>query len=129
MLGAMLLGWIVSLTILWTKMVGKVNGLGGRVKKVEDSCSNNVGRMDRFERELAEYRRDTIESNKQVGRVEKSVDDLREEIQQANLGLGSQLAAISQSINKMDKNISNRLVRVETLTRVEAKLGPLPEDG
>jgi chromosome segregation ATPase len=122
------LAYAFTLGVIWTKMVTKVNGLGGRVKDVERGQSANSARIEAFAVQLAEYRSDAREVNSRMSRMEKAVEDVHDEIQQGNLQLGSQLAEISRAVTKMDKDISGRLVRVETLAKVESKLGPLPTD-
>jgi chromosome segregation ATPase len=124
-LGVLAVGWIVSLTTLWNKTTTKVNGLGGRVRKVEDQCSATGGRMDRFERELAEYRRDAQDAVGRLGRLEKAVEDVIETVNQGNLQLGSQLHGIERLINEKDGANRERLVRLETVSAIEKKIGPL----
>lgn len=127
-LGGMVVSFIVTSTIAYQKLIAKINGMGGRVKKVEESCSAVGGRMERFERELAEYRRDAQDAVGRMSRVEKGVDDLREDIQQGNLAIGVQLHAIEKLIQDKDRSTSNRLVRMETLAQVEKKIGPIPTE-
>lgn len=121
---AIIIGWVIT----WQKLVSKVNGLGGRVKRVEDNCQAQGGRMDRFERELAEYRADARGALERMARVEKGVDDTREEVQQGNIALGSQLHSIERLITDKDTRTQTRLVRLETVNKLERKLGPLGED-
>jgi chromosome segregation ATPase len=128
LLGGMVVSFIITTTIAYQKLIAKINGMGGRVKKVEEACSATSGRMDRFERELAEYRRDAQDAVGRMSRVEKGVDALNDNIQQGNITIGSQLHAIEKLIQEKDKSTSNRLVRMETLQQVEKKLGPIPID-
>lgn len=118
-----LLVFIISGTIAWNRLTSKVNGLGGRVKRVEESCANSAGRMDRFERELADYRRDASDAVSRMGRVEKGLEMLAEEISNGNLGIGSQLHNIEKLIGEKDLETQKRLVRIETISRIEQKLG------
>lgn len=126
--GLTIAGLIVTGSIAWQKLVNKINGLGGRVKKTEDSCAQAGGRMDRFEKELAEYRRDAQDAIGRMGRVEKAVDDVHDEITEGNIVLGTQLSDLTKLINATNLKTSNKLVRLETLTQVEKKIGPLPVD-
>lgn len=122
------LAWIVVAAIAWAKLMERVNGQGGRIKKVEDGQSEGKGRMDAFEKQLAEYRADSRASAQQSARTEKAVEDLKGEIQNNHLALGTQLHGIERLIQDKDKSTSNRLVRIETLQAVEKKVGPIPED-
>lgn len=137
--------WAFTAGMMWNKLNTKIaenttelekkatqadlDGLGGRVKKVEENCSTSDGRMDRMERELGEYRRDATDAARTAARVEKGVEGLHEEIQQGQLATGVHLSEIKQLIQENDKNTSNRLVRLETVQQIEKKLGqPLPTD-
>lgn len=117
-----------TLGAIWTKLVTKVNGLGGRVKKVEESCNTVSAEIKALTANLVEYRADAKEAISKMGRVEKGLDKLQDEVVQGNLQIGSTLAELSRAVSKIDKDISNRLTRVETLAQVEKKLGPMPTD-
>lgn len=121
-------GWIVTAAVQWTNTKNKLNGLGGRVRKVEESCSASGGRMDRFERELSEYRRDAADTSKGLARVEKGVEDLGDSINQGNLQIGSQLHSMEKSMQEKDVRTQVRLTRIETVARIEDKLGPIPTE-
>lgn len=124
----LILGWLVAATIQWTNTKNKLNGLGGRVRKVEESWATAGGRMDRFERELSEYRRDAQDSAKGLARVEKGIEDVHDSVNQSNLQLGTQLHTIEKLIEAKDKSSSVRLTRIETVQRIEEKVGPLPTE-
>jgi len=114
---------------MWTKLVTKVNGLGGRVKKVEENCSTTASEVKSLTANVAEYRRDVQEVTGKIGRIDKGLEDLHEEIQQGNIALGSQLSEVSRALTKMDKDITGRLIAVEVLAKIEQKLGkPIPTD-
>lgn len=141
---ASILVWIFTLGAVWARLNSKIdqnkialddkaskgdlNGLGGRVGAVEGTCSETSGRMDRFERELSEYRTDAREAANLGARTEKAVEDLNDAIQNNHLALGTQLHGIEKLIQEKDKSTSNRLVRIETLQAIEKKIGPIPED-
>jgi hypothetical protein len=121
-----LLAQAFALGVVWTKIITKVNGLGGRVKKVEDNVTTGTARTDAMEKMLAEFSRDTKETSNHLARVEKGMDTLKEEIQQNFIGLGSTLNEINKALHKIDKDVNTRLVRVETIMKIEEKFGPLP---
>lgn len=125
-LAALVVLWIVAATVQWSRQNNKINGVGSRVKKVEEKCSETAGRMTRMEQDLAEYRRDVLEANSRLGRVEKAVEDVGESVRDGNVVLGAQLHKIEQLINDKDRQTSNRLVRIETVVQVEKKVGPIP---
>jgi SMC interacting uncharacterized protein involved in chromosome segregation len=120
--------WIAVGAFAWAKLTGKVNGLGRRVKVVEDSRSEDRGRMDRMERELADYRRDAQDAVNRLGRVERAVEDVAETVNQGNLQLGSQLHGIEKLIQEKDSKTRERLVRIETIAQIERKYGPFKEN-
>jgi len=121
-------GYIFTIAAVWTKLTAKVNGLGGRVKKGEEANSVATGRMDRMEREIADYRRDAQDAVSRLGRVEKAVEGVDETVNQGNLVLGTQLHSIEKLIQEKDSRTRERLVRIETLAQIEKKIGPLPLD-
>lgn len=84
--------------------------------------------MDRFERELSEYRRDAQDTSKGLARVEKGMEDLQEAINQSTLQLGSQLHSLDKAIQEKDVRTQVRLTRIETVTSIEKKIGPLPTE-
>lgn len=125
---AAIVGWIILAAVGWTKMTDKVNGQGGRIKKVEDACAQAGGRMDAFEKQLSEYRRDAQDSARGLARVEKGQDDLHEAVNQGNLQIGSQLHGIEKLIEQKDVRTQVRLTRIETVAKIEEKIGPLSTD-
>lgn len=125
-LGALIVAWIFAAAVLWTRQNNKINGLGRRVKGVEDSCSGMGGRMSSLERDMVEHRRDVQEANRRLGSVEKAVENVGEVVRDGNTALGVQLHNIERLITETDKRNSNRLVRLETVTKIEQKVGPIP---
>lgn len=117
---------IATGAVMWTRMTDKTNGLGRRVKIVEDGLSQEKGRTDRLERELAEYRRDASLASQATSRVERGVDDVREQVGQIAIQLGSQLHNIEKLIQEKDLRTQTRLVRIETIAKIEEKIGSLP---
>lgn len=120
--------WIVATAVAWTKLIEKVNGQGGRVTAVESNLATERGRMDRMERELTEYRRDAREAANGLSRIEQGVKDMADKIAEGNLALGSQLHNLKDMINEKDTKVQNRLVRMETVQRIEDKIGPIPTE-
>lgn len=125
--GALVAGWIVVGAVGWQRILDRVNGLGRRVKTIEDKETSATGRMDRMEKELAEYRRDTSELKDRVSRIEKGQDQIHEEIRDSNTSLGVQLQNIQMMIRDQDTRVQLRLQRLEITTQVERKVGPIPE--
>lgn len=123
-----ILGWIITAAMQWTTLKNKINGLGGRVRRVEESCAASGGRMDRFEKELSEYRNDARSASNRLSHVDKGVSDLAETVRDGNIALGVQLGEINKTIAAMDKNLGNRLTRVETVQKIEQKIGPIPTE-
>lgn len=103
-----------------------MNGLGARVKIVEDDCSSKDGRMDSIEKSLTEYRRDAQETTRGLAKLEKGMDDMHESITSGHIVIGSQLHSIELMIQEKDTRTRERLMRVETFTQIELKLGSIP---
>jgi chromosome segregation ATPase len=142
--GAMLVVWVFTAGVLWSKLNTKIdsnskelekkasieqlNGMGLRVEGIKTDCSEHQGRMERFEKELAEYRQEARTASDRMAVVGKGVEDLKETLQQGVLDLGSRLAEVNKSLVAMDKANSNRLTRLETVSMIEKKIGPLPTE-
>lgn len=124
-LGVVILGWIASASMQWTKTTGQLNGLGGRVGRVEELHAQSEGRMNRFEKELSEYRRDAQDAAKGLARVEKGVEDVHEAINQGNLQIGSQIHAMEKALQDKDVRTQIRLTRIESVAKIEDKVGIL----
>ncbi len=122
------LGWIITGAVGWTKITTKVNGLGGRVTATENAAATEKGRLDRMERELSEYRRDARDAANGLSRVEQGMKDVADKIAEGNLSIGSQLHNLKDMINDKDAKVQNRLVRIETVQQIEAKVGPIPTE-
>lgn len=138
------LGWIVTATMQWTNLNNKIkqnaddiqekasleqlNGMGQRVEGIKNDCANQTGRMDRFEREVNELRQLAQGASDKMTRVDKGVADLSDTVRDGNIALGVQLGDLTKSIHLMDKNLGNRLTRVETVQKIEQKIGPLPTE-
>lgn len=125
---ALIVGWTAAASIAWQKLLDKINGLGGRVEKVEALVNVHEGRMDAAEKEISEYRRDLKENAANLGRLEKAVESLSEDIRSGNIALGSQLHAIEKLIQDKDLRTQKRLVRLETVNEIEKKIGIIPKD-
>lgn len=119
-------GWVVTSAIQWTMLKTRLNGLGGRVRKVEASCEAQGAQMDKLERDLSEFRGEARSTSDRLSRVEKGIADVGDAVTNGNLALGSQLNELMRAITKSDKETSNRLVRIETVQQIEKKIGPIP---
>lgn len=139
------LGWIVTATMQWTNLNNKIkqnaedirekasleqlNGMGQRVEGIKNDCANQTGRMDRFEQEVRELRSLAQGASDKMTRVDKGVSDLSDTVRDGNISIGVQLGELNKSIHLMDKNLGNRMTRVETVQKIEQKIGPLPTEG
>lgn len=120
--------WLVILVIAYQKLVDKVNGQGERITENKASLDKTEGRVDRMEREMLEYRRDAQDAARGLARVEKGVEGLSDNVQQGNLGLGSLIHEVERKIDDKDRRTQVRLTRIETVAKIEEKIGPLPTD-
>jgi hypothetical protein len=122
--GVMAAGWIASVAVMWTKLVNKVNGLGGRVKHTESSCANLGGATSRMENELTALgnrvdstssminsRIDTLSS--QVGQNKQGVNDAVEDIGTIRLEMGSYVSSLTSRMLHINGNTRERLARLE----------------
>lgn len=110
------------------KIIHKINGLGIRTKATELTTTANTNEIDHVRQELRDYRRDTQDAITRMGRVEKGMEGIHDEVTSMNLGLGQQLHNLGQLINDKDTKTQVRLTRIETLQQTEKKIGPIPLD-
>jgi hypothetical protein len=115
---------IITAAITWTKLTGKVNGLGGRLKRNEDACAGTGGRLDSVERQLAEVRAQGNDVHTRLGKVEGKVDGVDAHVTEMKLELFQHLgdikglitttnADLRQFINDKDTNLRERVARIE----------------
>jgi hypothetical protein len=104
---------IVTGIVTWTRVTDKLQSHDNRLQAGET-------RMAGFERELAEYRRDAQESAKSLARVEKGVAELRE-------SQSGHFRRLEKTIQDRELSTVARLTRVETLVKVEEKVGSVDD--
>jgi hypothetical protein len=126
-IGGVLL-WVFSLGVVWTKTTTKVNGLGGRLKKVEDGCAKETGRVDRIEREVDRISQDSNSVHERLGRVEKGVEGVNDHLTEIKVDMGGHLSEIKQLILTKDSDMKQLLARRdgnnrERIARLEAQAG------
>lgn len=120
--------WLVAFVVAWTKLVGKVNGQGGRITTVSRAVATLEGTVERHDKELFEHRRDTQDLNRGMGRLEKGITDVMEAVNQGNLQLGSQVQNLEKSVGDKDLKTQLRLRTLEVVGRIEEKIGALPTE-
>lgn len=106
-------GWIASVATLWTKLVDKIDGLGGRVDKLEAANSEKDGRMGRYEDELRDMRRAVAEGATRLGRMESAVDGLDDHLTGMELKIEGRLGEIKDMISTRDSTLRERIARLE----------------
>lgn len=122
-IGAFILvgGWIASVVALWTKLVDKIDGLGGRVDKLEKADSEKDGRMSRYENEVQDVRRAIAEGASRLGELKSAissaanaVDGLEDHITGFELKLEGRLGEIKGMIVDQDGRNRERFAKLET---------------
>jgi hypothetical protein len=131
--GLAILTPFITAIITWTKLTDKVNGLGARLKRTEDSGAKEAGRVDRIEREVDRISQDSNTVHERLGRVEKGVDGINEHLTEIKVDMGGHLSEIKQLILSKDSDVKQLLARRdsdnrERLARLEAKGGILHRD-
>lgn len=109
-----LVGWVASLVIVWTKLVDRVDGLGGRVDALTAANSEKDGRMARYENELAAFRHAITEGAKQIGSLETIVEGLDDHITGMELKIEGRLSEIKDLIASRDTLLRERVAKLET---------------
>lgn len=124
----MVVGWIVATTTTWNKLVEKINGQGKRITAVEHKQAQEEGKSSITQHEVSEYRHDVQNVVATLARIEKASEQASEKHEQNNLQFGSQLYNIEKLINEKDGRNRERLVVLETVAKIEKKVGPIPLD-
>jgi hypothetical protein len=105
---------LIGAPVAWGRWIQKINGLGERLKLVEDAQKESKGaemeRVRQFDEVMHEQR--TIIAA--IGRAEKSSESCREEIDQHALALGSLVSGAVTKMGAMELHLSQRLTAVET---------------
>lgn len=118
-------------TALWrisVKLTLKINGLGGRVKKVEESCNTITAHHELFSDELRESRAERTRMTERMGAVEQGQKDQHEVLQTIKLDIISHINEVRRIIEDGNSKTRERLVRLETMMEIERKIGrPLTE--
>lgn len=123
---SVVVAWIITAAVGWMRMVNKVNGLGGRVKKTEESCKEQGGRMAMIESEQASMRAEYSANILRMGRVEKGQDDVRETMETMQANITGHLITIEKLIAEKDKDTSVTLGRQdERVKRNDERLSHL----
>lgn len=110
-------GWAVSVGIMWNKMLTRVNGLGDRVNEIEIRNAKKDGLMERYEDELREARREQTDIHSRLARVEKAVDSTNEHITEMKLEVMGHLGEIKNLIVEKDSQTRERLAVIETVQK------------
>lgn len=122
----LVIGWVVSATTIWNKLIERVNGLGSRVAVLKTAYSETEGKVERIEREILGYRSDAHNVASALGRVERASDEIAHKIEESAKQLDSRIYNLEKLINEKDTRARERLVRLETVAAIEKKIGPIP---
>lgn len=119
---------IITAAVTWTKLTTRVNGLGGRVKKIEEQQANTIGRQDAAERQLAEVRAVATDVHARLGKVEGRVEGVDAHITEFKLELFQKLSDMQQitSAEQTETRLTflekNAMLR-ERIARLEERRG------
>ena len=124
---AVLGGWIVSVSVVWTKTTDKINGLGDRVNKLEAADATKDGKMSGYEREHADIRRAVGDLNRAIqdgatrlGRVEQAVEGIDDHLTGMELKLVNEMSKLREIISERDSKLRERVARIESNLRMQA---------
>jgi ABC-type nickel/cobalt efflux system permease component RcnA len=106
------------------ELLGQINGLGGRLKTSEESCSRLGGRMESAERQLGIVQQQGADAQSRLGRVEARLEAVDSHMTEFKLELFQHIAdtkalivnenaATRQMLNDRDANLRERVARIE----------------
>jgi archaellum component FlaC len=108
-----LLTYVGSFIALWNRFTRKVNGYGTRLDTTTASVAHNAGRLDRMEREMTDSRSDINDVHQRLGRVEKSVDELHDQVNDSRIVIMGAISDLKTNVLKDDANVRERVARLE----------------
>lgn len=131
-------GWVTIILILgggiatfwkgYNKLIEKLNGLGERVDKIDTSCIKVTAHYDVMATTVENNRREISLLRERVGAADKERESLAGHYQDLRIDIMSAINELKQAFQQRDTALRERLVRVETVTQLERKLGrPLTE--
>lgn len=123
-----LIVFIFSLGVVWQKITSKVNGMGGRVKKLEDVTSRHEGSLQTLQNQLGDVARMQQDNANRLGRVEKAVEVADGHISDMKIEMLSGFGKIEGLIAESSASLRERIVRIETVQDIEKKTGRRIDD-
>lgn len=112
------LGTLVIIPVSYGKWLEKMNGLGRRMKRIEDeqerARGTDVARQREIDRVLGQHE-DLL---RLVGESKRSAEQCLTDAEQHALEIGAQCSEILKAQNKMELGLSQRLTALETEVRL-----------
>lgn len=97
----------------WVKLVDKVDGLGGRVSKVEENCTKHGTDLDNVKREQGHAREERASLAQAVASNTAKIESIKETIQQERLEVMSTLHANERAAAERDASLRYELGRLQ----------------
>lgn len=117
-----------GLIFTFGRMTAKLNGLGERVNTINTSCTQIGVRQEELSREQESSRADRARIHERLGSVEKQGESLRDTLTDVKVDIIAHIDEVKRVMMESDGRIRERVVRLETVSEIERKIGrPLTE--
>lgn len=131
-------GWVVllfaavgSLAVYWRShsvLMTRINGVGGRVAALETSDAEKKEQLRQQDKQITLLQAGFADMVGRLARVEKAIDHTDEHVTKSTAEILAALSEFQVSITEDIAGNRERIVRLETISEIERKLGrPLHE--
>jgi hypothetical protein len=112
---------LAAVLIGYGRWLEKLNGVGKRVKTLEDKAIASEQEREQFHDEIKDILATQKNILERMGEHGRGTEACREDTEKLGIELGAKVHEQTMAVNAMDKNLSNRLTAVETILK-ERKL-------
>lgn len=105
---------VVTIGVAYGKWLEKLNGMGGRVKLLEEAKAGAEAERDLFRTSIDRLLTQHESLIGQLGRHERSTESCREDTEKLGIDLGVKLSDLTREVGRLNLDLSTRITRVET---------------
>lgn len=106
------------------RMVEQLNGMGERMKRLEDAHEQHRGMMEKLDRAVESTLRAQGELLVRIGAAEKHSEDAEDRTVQLGIDIGSRLSDLAEKLGQFRSDITNRMTELTVELRTRGLIGP-----
>jgi hypothetical protein len=114
--------WLQRMDDMEGRILEKLNGVGGRVTKLELEAESARARDESSHLEVTRLIDQNARTLEAMGEHRRSTEVCREDTENLGIKIGSAVDELSREVHGMNNDLSNRLTRVETIL-TERRIG------